>query len=216
MPLEVSSQDINGLESRPVPRVTLNGQVSIEGESKHRASEVIVEFQGCYADHGAVGKDGRLTIRGMDPDIYRIYVSAPDLYLKSVQWGTKDLPDGELDLTAGVPAKTGLSSALGADGGEMKGVVHNDKQEPTRAMVVLVPASSSPWAYGWADAEADGRLRVNAIAPGRYKLWAFDNADRLAVVYDPDYLLPFASAAVHVEVQAREKKLQDLKLTVNR
>jgi hypothetical protein len=217
MPLEVGSNDIDGLELRPIPRMTLNWQVRIEGESQHKLSEASVELEGegYYVDHSRVDDEGRLTIRGLEPEIYHVHASAPDLYLKSMQWGTKDI-DGELDLTGGIPAKTELTIVFSANGGEVTGIVRNDKLEPVSAMVTLVPVSGARWWYQTARTEADGRFHIAAVAPGRYKLWAFDEVNPLAVMYDPDFLAPFASAAVDIDIQPMEKKSQDLKLTVNR
>jgi hypothetical protein len=103
-----------------------------------------------------------------------------------------------------------------ANGGEVTGIVRNDKLEPVSAMVTLVPVSGARWWYQTARTEADGRFHIAAVAPGRYKLWAFDEVNPLAVMYDPDFLAPFASAAVDIDIQPMEKKSQDLKLTVNR
>ena len=217
MPLEVGMKDIEGIELRPLPRMTLNAQVRIEGETKHKLSGVNVHFegQGYWLEQPTLNDEGRFTLRGVEPDIYHIYASAEDLYLKSMQWGTRDIT-GDLDLTAGIPAKTELTITMAADGGELTGAVRNEKDEPVSAMVALVPLDGNRWWYHVVNTEKDGRFRVTAIAPGRYKLWAFDEVNRLALVYDPDFLAPFQGAAVDVEIHALEKKSQDLKLTVNK
>jgi hypothetical protein len=217
MPLEVGTKDIEGLELRPLPRMTLNAQVRIEGETKHKLSDVHVHFEreGYGLEQPTVNAEGRLTLRGMEPDIYNVYVSAEDLYLKRIQWGTREIA-GELDLTAGIPADTQLTITMGADGGELAGVVRNEKQELVSAMVALVPLDGNRWWCRVVNAEKDGQFKIVAIAPGRYKLWAFDEVDRLAIYYDPEFLAPFQSAALDIEIHALEKKSQDLKLTVNR
>jgi protocatechuate 3,4-dioxygenase beta subunit len=218
MPLEVGGNDIEGIELRPLPPMTLNATVRIDGETKHKLAEVHVEFEGAdsYQDHDGVNAEGRVTIRAIEPDVYHVSAWGPDLYLKSIQWGTKELAEGELDLTAGIPTKTELAIVMGADGGELMGVVRNENQDPAAAMVVLAPADRNPWRSQLVNAEKDGRFQMTAIAPGRYKLWAFDEVDRQAAFYDPEYLQPFASRGVDIEIQALEKKSLDLKLTVNR
>jgi Carboxypeptidase regulatory-like domain len=217
MPLEVGMKDIDGLELRPLARMTLNAQVRIVGETDHKLSDVHVQFEGegYWLEQPSVNTEGRLTLRGMEPDIYTIHVNAEDLYLKAMQWGTREIA-GELDLTSGIPANTELTITMGADGGALSGTVRNEKQEPVPAMVALIPLDGNRWWCQVVNAEKDGQFKIGAIAPGRYKLWAFDEVNRLAVWYDPDFLAPFQSAAVDIEVHALEKKSQDLKLTVNR
>jgi hypothetical protein len=201
-----------------VPRLALTVHVRIEGETKQKPSDVHVEFEGSegYLDHNGVDAEGRVTLRAVDRDVYHVRAVAPDSYLKLMQWGTAELTNGELDLTSGAVPESGLVIVMGADGGEISGVVRNEKEEPVAAEVTLVPISGSKPAYRSFRAEADGRFRLTAVAPGRYRLWAWDDVNQFAVMYDPDFLTPFANSAVDVEVQARDRRSQDLRLTVNR
>jgi hypothetical protein len=43
--------------------------------------------------------------------------------------------------------------------------------------------------------DASGKFTINGIAPGTYKLLAWDKVDNNAVMYDPDFLRPYESAA---------------------
>ncbi|HJZ97888.1 MAG TPA: carboxypeptidase-like regulatory domain-containing protein [Candidatus Solibacter sp.] len=218
-PLEVGVQDINGLELRPIPPVNFVGQVSIEGESKTKLSDVKVTFDASgdnYVER-RVDRDGIFTSSGLEPDVWEVDAHAPDLYMKSIRWGTQDITkDGLLDLTGGVPATTELEIVLGGDGGGVTGTVRNSKQEPAVGVVTLVPTNGSQWAHRYESTEQNGTFHLRGIPPGRYKLWAWDEVNRLAVMYDPDFLTPFQGDAIEIELRASEKKSQDLRLTVKK
>ena len=107
---------------------------------------------------------------------------------------------------------------LGADAGQIEGVVTNDKSEPCDSVTVtLIPAGahrSRPF-YKFPTTDTSGKFTINGIAPGTYKLLAWDNVDNNAVMYDPDFLRPYEAAAQTVEVLPAGKQTLDLKLTLN-
>jgi hypothetical protein len=83
--------------------------------------------------------------------------------------------------------------------------------------VALIPAGahrSRPF-YKFPTTDTGGKFTVGGIAPGTYKLLAWDKVDNNAVMYDPDFLRPYEAAAQTVEVLAGSKKSIDLKLTLN-
>ena len=57
-------------------------------------------------------------LRNLESAVYRFSVNAtPVMYTKSIQFGTVDITDSPLDLTAGVPPRTEISVVLGSDVG---------------------------------------------------------------------------------------------------
>jgi hypothetical protein len=164
--------------------------------------------------------DGGLVFRNVDQNVYRVNPNRlRTLYLKSVHWGTTDITDSELDLMNGVPANTELAIVLGSDGGTIEGTVKNDKEEPVdAATVTLVPTGahrSRPF-HKTATTNAAGRFTISGIAPGGYKLFGWDNVNPNAVMFDPDFLQPYDSAAQKVEVVPNDKRSFDLKLIINK
>ena len=84
--------------------------------------------------------------------------------------------------------------------------------------IALIPTSghrSRPF-YKFPNTDATGKYTINGVAPGTYKLLAFDELDPNAVVYDPDFLRPYESYAQTVEVLPGNKKALDLKLTLKK
>lgn len=224
VPIQVGADDINGIALNPIPPMDLTGAVRIEGQSATKPSQVRINLEGPGRSYGAeaggIADDGRMTFRSVDPNSYRVVPGRlSDLYLKSVQWGSTDITEGELDLNSGVPARTELTVVLGADGGQIEGVVENEKPEPAAsAVVVLVPVSGRKSAAFHRNVTADsaGRFTVKGIAPGSYKLFAWDKVNNNAVIYDPGFLPEYDALAKKVEVAANEKKKVDLKLILNK
>jgi hypothetical protein len=224
LPLQVTSEDISGIALNPIPPMDVTGRVRIEGQTSTKPSEVRINLEApgrSYGNEaGGVSDDGRLTFRNVDPNVYRVVPGRlADLYLKSVQWGSTDVTDSEVDLTTGLPPRTDLAIVLGADGGQIEGAVEDEKAEPApSAVVVLVPESghrSAPF-YKNVTASAAGHFTINGIAPGSYRVYAWDKVNTNAVIYDSEFLREYDALAKKVEVSVNEKKKVDLKLIVNR
>jgi hypothetical protein len=108
---------------------------------------------------------------------------------------------------------------LGADGGQISGVVTNENVEPCDGVTVtLIPtgARNSRLFYKFVTTDASGKFTITGIAPGTYRLLAWDKVDNNEVMFDPDFLRPYESAAQTVEIVANDKKTLDLKLTLNK
>jgi Carboxypeptidase regulatory-like domain len=225
LPLEVGATDIDGIELRPVPPSDLTGQISVEGDPAFDVSKIGIRLDGASAGHSkpsstTIRKDGKLLMTAITPGRYRVQVDRlQTLYIKSVQWGTTDITDSQLDLLAGIPPHTELAIVLGTDSGEIDGVVTNENSEPVdSATVTLVPTGthrSSPF-HKRAATNAAGKFTIRGIAPGSYKLYGWDKVDVNAVMYDPEFLRPFEGAAQIIEILPHDKKAPELKLIVNR
>jgi len=224
VPVEVGSSDIE-IELRPIPPSDIAGEISVEGDPAFDFTKLGLSLDGASAGHNppggaAIGKDGRLLIRGITPGKYRLSLNRiQTLYIKSIRWGTTDITDAPLDLMAGVPARTELSIVLGSDGGELTGTVANEKSEPVQgAMITLVPTGqhrSRPF-YKNANTDAAGHFTIRGIAPGSYKILAWDQVNSNAVMYDPDFLRPYEGAGTMLEIQPKGKHTADLRLIINK
>ncbi len=225
VPLEVGAVDIDGIELRPVPPGDIAGTVSVEGDPAFDVSKIGVRLEGASAGHNSTSsanarKDGALLITGMTPGRYHVALDRlQTLYIKSIRWGTTDITDAELDLLAGVPPRTELAITLGADGGQIEGIVTSEQSEPCEAATVtLVPTGShkSPPYHKRAVTDAAGKFTLRGIAPGSYKIYAWDKVDVNAVIYDPDFLRPYEGAAHLIEIVPGDKKTVEARLILNK
>lgn len=178
------------------------------------------QLQGRYTTTGArAAEDGALLFPGVEQDAYKVRPTGlRDLYLKSVRWGDTDVTDGEFDVTAGVAANLSLTIVLGADAGRIDGSVSDDKSAPVEgARVMLVPQRghrSAPF-YKTASTDASGHFTLRGIAPGDYKIFAWDTVNLNAVMYDPDFLKPYETDGQSVAIAPNDQRNLTLKVIAN-
>jgi hypothetical protein len=104
-----------------------------------------------------------------------------------------------LDLTAGVGCS--LAVYLSANSAQIEGRVEADAQPAKGAAVTLVPVGTKRtdlFQSAWSD--ASGHFKFEGVAPGSYRLYAWESVDPNAVRYDPDYVRPFESQGRNVRV----------------
>ncbi|HXB71773.1 MAG TPA: carboxypeptidase-like regulatory domain-containing protein [Candidatus Acidoferrales bacterium] len=218
IPIQVATTDIENLEVRLAPPVDVAGRVRIEGETQIKLTQVRVSLDGkarSGGNGGSVMEDGAFGFRGLEPDVYHVTVNAPgELYLKSISWDTRDVTESGIDLSSGAP-NAALEVVVSANGGQIDGSVENDKSEPAaNAMVTLVPpgARRTRTFFKNVPTGADGHFTITGVAPGSYKLYAWEDVEINAVLYDPDFLRPFESAGENIQIADGSKHAAKLKL----
>jgi hypothetical protein len=219
--VDVGSSDINGLELRPVPPMDLTGSIRIAGQTTIKPSQIALNLRGPSAGHNqtdsaSIRDDGSLLFHLISAGKYHLDIGRlQNLYIKSVQWGTQDITDLPLDLLSGVPARSELAIVLGADAGQIEGIVTSEKSEPAEdATITLVPTGThrSRAFHKSTNADSAGHFTIRGIAPGEYKLYAWDKVDTNAVIYDPDFLRPYEALGQAIDVAASDKKVIELKV----
>ena len=227
LPLDVGNTDIDGIELRPVPPSDVPGQISVADDPAFDVTRVSISLKGASAGHQesssspTIKPDGTFLLKGVTPGIYRVNLDhMPNLYVKSVRFGLVEATDIPLDLTAGVPPRSELAIVLGADGGELSGTVLNGNSEPAAdAVVTLIPAGTTRRSRSYfktATADAAGHVTLRGLAPGTYRILAWDHVDPNAVFYDPEFLKPYQGAEQTLEIQSKGKHTIELKLVVNK
>ena len=146
---------------------------------------------------------------------YQVSAEAPEeLYLKAVRWGDRDVMQSGLDLTQGA-AESRLVVVMSANGGQIDGEVEDDQSAPVVAATVTLVPSGAPLSkslFKWAKTSPAGHFRMQGIAPGSYKLFAWEAVDINELMYNPDFLKPFDSQAQSVEISEGSKESVQLKL----
>ena len=217
-PIQVGASDIEGIELRPAPPVDVNGVFRIEGTSKYPLSQprVVLESAnlGGYGGMGNTREDGSFTLKDVEPGIYRVSVTAAqDLYVKSVRCGSADVGEAGIDLAGG--GACDLTVTLSSNGGQINGKIEADEQTVAGGLVVtLVPTGARRDAslFKTGMMQRDGSFRIQAIAPGAYKVFAWAGAVNLnAVRYDPEFLKPFESLGQSVQISEGGKETVTLK-----
>jgi hypothetical protein len=189
--IQVTTADIEGLELRPAPPVDLNGTFRIEGSAKVKLSQAGISFPGSGRP-SVIKDDGTFEIRGLDRMVHRPTVSAPKgLFVKSLRCGNADVTESGVDLTEG--GACDLVVILSSNGGRIGGTVEGENGQPANdAAVTLVPQATGRtnlFRSVWSD--ATGHFELTDVAPGSYRLYAWETVNVNAVMYDPDFVKPF-------------------------
>jgi hypothetical protein len=89
-------------------------------------------------------------------------------------------------------------------------VLNSANGEPLRKTRLTLPF------YTNVHTDAAGHFIISGITPGSYKVYAWDQVNTNAVMYDPDFLRPYEGAGTMVEIQSNGKHPADLRLIINK
>ena len=194
--------------------------VRVEGESGFRFQEAQLHFESIEAGdlwNKVIQPDGKFTA-ALEPRQWSIAVTGapPDAFIKSVRLGESDVLESGLDLTAGPPAG-GLEIVLSAAGARVEGAVLDESERPASgATAVLVPEPRLRVHGGLfheATADKDGRFAFRGIAPGEYKLFAWNDLEGEAY-RDPDFMRGYEERGEKIVVRENEVKQARVKAIV--
>jgi hypothetical protein len=214
--LEVAGHDVEHLHLRLAPPFALTGKVVRqvpEGVPLPAGPAVgvmlMVRAGGDHVNHAVADASGNFRIEGIAPGAYTIrpISPGPPFYLDSVQLGTRDVTEQEVELT---PDSLPVTITYNSDGGGVRGAVENCGG----ATVVLAPRDTALQSYEFirqASCQADGRFEISSIRPGEYDAFAFDRAPVFLEV--ASFAGRYANQAVRVTVRAGEMTTASLKVT---
>jgi protocatechuate 3,4-dioxygenase beta subunit len=219
VPVEVGNKDLEGISIVPVPTPNVNGKVVIEGRQANdpaiaqvRVSlnrEPNIQVRDLPANYAAsVTADGSFSIQSFPAD-WRLTVDPPtDTYVKSIRIGAKDLLTNNLHIEGDIEGQVQI--LIGTDGGVLEGKAFNVQQVPiVNATIVLVPEPlllRQRWdLYKTVPTDLYGRFKLFGIAPGDYKVFAWEEVEENAWT-NPQFVAPneFRGNFVHVEPSGKE------------
>jgi protocatechuate 3,4-dioxygenase beta subunit len=198
----------------------LPGSVRLDGQTQVGLQTLLILLQptesgiGGNSGPGHVDKDGNFVLTGVWPGRYLVRVSAPvNFYVKSQRLGSEDVLETPLDLTGG--SAGALSIVLGISTGEVSGTVTSEDGTPVAsAMVVLIPESAKRRelqdSYRLMTTGQAGGYKLTGVAPGRYKLFAWEKISNGAWM-DPDILKPVESQGKPVDIRETSKDTVNLR-----
>jgi hypothetical protein len=200
------------------PGVDVSGRVSVEGPDaqKHAASFVSLApgdgngYEGVPL-RASVNKDGSFKIHEVPPGIWDINVGPTPTngYLKSMHLGDQDVLTK--DMTIHPSTTEPLNIVMSTRAALIEGdVIEGD--QPARARVLLAPEEKFRHVFSFyrlAVADDQGHFEIKDAAPGRYQLFAFDEFEERSI-QDPDFLKPFESAGVSVDLREGSNNPQKL------
>jgi uncharacterized surface anchored protein len=143
------------------------------------------------------GDDLKFTLRNVAPVRYAVSVTGvPDgFYVKSIQFGGTDIPEGGATLTGGGVIAITLSGAAA----QVDVVVTTADNKVAPAAQVVVMKGGAPDAVRTTD--ENGMLSLRGLEPGSYRLVAWEDIDP-DQLWDPDFLSRFANEGKSVKLDA--------------
>lgn len=218
--LNVGTSDIEGIRLTPTPAGNITGQVRLEGDGQANLAtlHIYLNAQDSGPNSGAdsaVKSNGAFILEDVEPgEFVPNVLGVPDgFYLKSMRFGDREVLDTGLNLSNG--GGGALDVVLGAGGGSIEGVVSGPKPEAAAgATVVLIPEPSrreQRYRYKTATADPAGKFKLAGIAPGDYKVFAWEDLESGAY-FDPEFIKPVEERGQPFSIKENAHDTAQLKL----
>lgn len=207
--------DLDGIKLPLSKGVQLRGHVRVEGEGEMDLTKAMfglaVPNSPMQSGRSPVGREGRFAFQPLAPDAYEPSLEGlPGVYLKEIRITGQPVNAPSIELNGDMDIEVVAS----LNGGSVAGVVTNrDGKLAANATVVLVPEESAPFRraqYRVLATGLDGRYRIKGIAPGKHKLYAFEEIEQGAW-HDPEIM----NAANGETIELAERESKTLALTAN-
>jgi hypothetical protein len=183
-PVGVNREDIKDIEVHVPANVdAIRGTISYRGEIALGFASINVDLIPDYAASGRpaiISRDGTFAAVNLAPGSYRISVAglAPGVYIEDIfQGAASAMADGIVSVQ---PNAEPIRIVLNTGGGIAEGVVMSpiDRRGIADATVALVPSGprrQNLSLYRSVIADRDGNFLLSGVAPGEYKLFAWDH-----------------------------------------
>ena len=217
--VDVSDRDVTGVVLRIGDPLQIQGTIGMEGQDKPDLSGVRIQLRlldGLLGNviRATLGAENTFTLTNVAPGKHALTVSGlpANAYVKSMRLGSQETIDTGLDLTD-MQAVPPLEVRIGRDGATVQGTVDRDDDKPApRAWVALIPDPARPEVESKlksATARDDGRFFLTGVAPGEYRLYAFEQPQPRSLV-NLEFYTPLESKSVKLTVKEGERKQTDL------
>lgn len=209
-PVEVGNADLEGIQLVITRGMDLPGRVRIEGQSIPLTKLNILlqpkESIPSPSSEASVKEDGSFLLKNVKGDCELNVFQLPEgFYLKSARLGEDDVLEKGLSTSRIARGET-LELVISGASGHVDGVVLNkDGQGVGGATVILIPRSrETVRLYKSTISDQNGRYTLQGIAPGDYKLFAWEDIETGAY-RDPEFLRRYEDRgeSLHVEESGR-------------
>jgi hypothetical protein len=222
--VEVSGSDVENVILTLTPGVSIPGRLSIDGQNP----ATIADFQNIHValqstegnEHEPfelprpMAPDGTFSLDNVPAGEYRLVVShpQPDLYIREARLNAVDVLHQPLVISNAPPGP--LDILLSSKAGQIEGRVINEQSQPVAGIQTVLIADryrDQFDAYRTTVADSSGHFIFRGIAPGEYKIFAWEAIDDFAY-YDPDFLRAFEQQGRPVSISESSRETADVKL----
>jgi hypothetical protein len=132
--------------------------------------------------------------------------------VQSIRFGGQDVLRDGLHID-GATGET-LEIVVSTNAGRLEGNISLDRQKAANATVVLVPSSSlrqQTSLYQTTQTSAEGHFTFENIPPGSYKVFAWEDVERLAW-FDAEFMRSFENRGTEVLIRESAKESVEISL----
>ena len=223
-PVEVSGADIENLAVTVGGGITISGRIQVEGTPPpafgfDRIALALnptngVVTLGSLLQLARPASDGAFALEKVAAGEYRFAIQGlpPTMYIKSARFEQTDVMDAGFTVTDRSPGV--LQVVVSANVGRIEGNVIDKDSKPARGIpTVLIPDRNRDRRdiYKAAQSDQNGHFIINGIAPGDYRLFAWEDIEPFSY-YDPDVLKQFEDKGKPVHVVETTKDTVELTL----
>ena len=226
---QLGSLEIANVELVLAAGVELSGTLKMEGEAAGAAApkrtvrlDQVGGRRSLRMTGGEVGRDGSFRIAGIMPDKYRVKVEGlpENAYMKTLEIDGTMAANGIADfsnVTRGASAKV----TIGRNGAQISGQVLDANGERMLNRVVMILLARDPSEFEMADrgftvqaprAAPDGKYTIQAVAPGKYRLFALDVLELGGGNSDLEVVTKLFERGEEIEFKEGERIVKDLKV----
>jgi hypothetical protein len=218
MPVEVVNANIEGVVLTVNSGISIAGRVSFEGGRLPSSTGGRLQLRpivggvptliGNFPSTQAINPDGTFVISNVLPGQYRIVPQVPtDFYLKEMRFDRFDALNAPIEVIfRGQDAPT-IDVVLSPNVSQVEGVVNDARlQSAAGVTVVLIPDTNRDRVelYKTATTDQTGRFTLRSVAPGDYKLFAWEDLESNGY-FDPDFLRRSESSGTTIRLNESSK-----------
>ena len=155
--------------------------------------------------HSKATNEGTFTIGNIPPGRYTLNVSdlSHGTWVKSITRGGQDVLDAGLQIGSGDDGLP-LEIKIGKSSAQITGTVRDSGDlAVSGAIVTVVPNPDAPnrrWLYRQGTTDENGQFKIDALPPGAYRVYAWDDID-MGAGFDPEYLNSYAGKSEKVTLK---------------
>ena len=219
--VEVGNEGIQNVQLAGLPDFSASGHVTVEGLKRTAVNHVTVEFiaEGVAPRVQASANSVDFKFGAQLHPQTRYHVNVPglpeDYYLKSVLLSGHETAKDDLEVNG---RRGEIELLISPAGGHVEGFLFDQKEQPTRGSVLLVPDAPNPGPpelFRRTSADTKGKFVLRGVSPGTYRLVALDSADLDEEIHQPDFLRSFANLGQQVIVEESGFYMVAVKMTAS-
>jgi hypothetical protein len=212
----LKDRDLENVDLAATPLLPVSGVVEVEGNADlpPGPSVFLRNPNGAFGRSAQV-KAGKFSMDDIFPDTYLVSLNGlpPAMYLKSIRYGTEDVPGGTVSIRGDGSL---LTLKIGSDAGSLSGTVQTESGDPAAgAMVTAVPDDLPPGRGDLvksARTDQSGKFTLQGVPPGPCKVYAWEDPEYYNLAMVPEFVKEFAASAAAATVSAGGRDTVQVKL----